>query len=71
MRCFCATIEVETSICRNLKGRILDSIYSWDPRKRPRVDTTGSLDVDILTALEEETSVRLTTSPREERKGCH
>jgi len=42
-----------------------------DPRKKARGDTTGSLDTDILTSLEDETSVRLTTPPRGERKGCH
>ena len=51
-KCLWATIKGET-LYRDLKARILNLIYSWDPRKRPRGEATGSCDSNILADLEE------------------
>jgi len=44
---------------RDSKARILNLIYSWDPRKRPRGVATDSRDSNILADLEEQAPERL------------
>lgn len=66
-KCLWATVEIKT-LYRDLKARILNLIYSWDPIKRPRGVATRSHDSDILAHLEEQTSESLISHLPERRE---
>lgn len=51
-QCFWATIKIENSH-GDLKARILNFVYSWDPRRRLGCETTGKCDSNNLAHLEE------------------
>ena len=55
------------TLYRDLKAKILNSIYPWDTRNRSRGEATGSRDSDILAGRIDIREANK-SSPREERE---